>query len=102
MPKLEMSPVWGILRNVVVARPGKCGADDGINGKGCEFTRLEAWSPSVTSIMLLEFKRQISMQNTPSEIANLEQNQTRKYHKQDKGDALATHNTKRSDGGTDH
>jgi hypothetical protein len=53
------------------------------------------------SIMLLGFKRQISMQNTPSEIADLEQSQTSKYHKQDRGDPLATRNTKRNGDGTD-
>jgi hypothetical protein len=72
------------------------------NGKGREFTRLEAWSPSATSIMLLDFKHQISMQNTPSEIADLEQSQTSKNHKQYKGDALAIHNTKRNGDSADY
>jgi hypothetical protein len=62
---------------------------------------LRARSHSGTSIMFLGFKRQISMQNTPSEIADLEQGQISKYHKQDKGDALATRNTKRNGDGTD-
>jgi hypothetical protein len=56
----------------------------------------------VTSIMLLDFKRQISMQNTPSEITDLEQSQTSKNHKRYKGDALAIHNTKRNGDSADY
>ena len=51
--------------------------------------------------MLLGFKGQIFMQNTPSEITDLKQSQTSKYHERDKGDALATRNAKRGGGGTD-
>jgi hypothetical protein len=42
------------------------------------------------------------MQNTPSEIADLEQSQTSKNHKQYEGDALAIHNTKRNGDSADH
>jgi|ERR1700730_9775727 hypothetical protein len=51
--------------------------------------------------MLLGFESQICVQNAPNEIPDLEQSQIAKYHKQDRGDALANRNTKPNRNGTD-